>query len=307
MKNHARKFLLLILVSIFSSLLFQPVTHAQNQGEEERITLSPAVLQPEFNDGQRAEGKLTVINDGDVDYTFLVYARPFSVEGEEYAANYTEVNERTEAYQWVQFGQTKYTLAAGKSVEVPYTVTVPEGTAGGGHYAVLFAETQPPPATGAAGVARKKRVGALMYMTVEGEIQRSGSIASWDTKLFQTKKPITSLLRLKNDGNVHYQADLEASYTNLFGKRQFTLNQQLLVLPGTTRRAPIEWQEAPFIGIFKANAKVTYLGKTEDLPTKYVIFLPKAALIVAAAVLVIVLGGLLLKKTHKSKKKSTRK
>lgn len=290
----------------FVTFTTQPSVRAQ-EGGQERITLSPAVVQPEFNKGQTATGKLTIINDGQVGYDFLVYARPFSVEGEVYAANYTEVNERTEAYQWVQFNQSKYFLEPGKSVEIPYTVRVPAGVAGGGHYAVLFAETQPKPITGGAGVARKKRVGALMYMTVEGEIRRSGSLESWDVPLYQSKKPVSSMLRMKNDGNVHYQIDLQASYSNIFGKKQFTLNQQLLVLPGTTRRIPVEWQNAPYLGIFKATGKISYLGKTETLPNKYIILIPSMVWFIAIGVAVIVLIGWFLKHRKRSKRSSVRR
>lgn len=284
-----------MIISAFSS-----VAHAQEQPEE-RITLSPAVLQPEFNGGQTATGKLTVINDGETNYTFLVYARPFSVEGEAYSANYTEVNERTEAYQWVQLQQTKYTLDPGQQVEVPYTVRVPAGAAGGGHYAVIFAETQPP-ASNTTQVARKKRVGALLYMTVSGDIRREGSLESWETTFWQTKKPVTSQLRLKNSGNVHYQADLKAHYKNIFGKNVFELNQQLLVLPGTTRRTPVEWNNAPVFGIFKAGGTVEFLGKTEILPTKYILLMPKYVPIIFIALAAVVL--LFVIKKRKTKKRT---
>lgn len=275
---------------------------AQNSNGEESITLSPAVSRPELKAGDSATGKLQVINNGTTSYTFVLYARPFSVQGEQYDPNYTEVNERTEAYQWVTFEKTKFDLKAGERVEVNYDVTVPERAKAGGHYAVLFAETQP--TDDGSSVARKKRVGSLLYMTVDGDIIREGSLESWDTTFLQTKEPVLSTVRIKNSGNVHFQADLKAQYTNIFGKKQFELNQEMLVMPGTTRRAPVAWESAPYFGIFKASGTVTYLDKTEVLEAKWIILLPKSLISIILATLSALIVLTLYNKKRRTKGKS---
>lgn len=284
---------LVLCAVIVSSLLFQPASAQQNQANQERITLSPAVSRPELKAGETVSGTLTVINDGSTDYKFLLYARPFSVKGEQYDPNYTEVNERTEAYQWVQFDKTDLSLAAGARVKVGYTLKVPARAASGGHYAVLFAETQPP--LSSANIARKKRVGSLLYMSVAGDIQRSGSLVDWTTKFLQTKSPLLTNARIKNDGNVHFQANLSANYTNIFGKKSFELNQQLLILPGTTRKVPVVWENSPYFGIFKAQGTISYLDKTEQLPSKYIVLLPYPIIIGFALVVLALIAAMVLR------------
>lgn len=263
-------------LALLTSSLFlsAPSVRAADQEESENITLSPAVNRPTLDAGQRLSDKITVINNGTSDYTFLVYARPFSVAGEQYDPNYTEINEKTQAYQWVEFSQAEYHLAAGQRVDVPYTVSVPQNAASGGHYAVLFAETQPPEGASGSSVMRKKRVGSLLYMTVNGEITMKGSLESWDVKTWQTSRPITSTVRIKNSGNTHFQTDMKVHYSSLLGKKRYELNQQLLILPGTTRRVPVEWANAPNFGVFKASGTVSYLDKNESLPVRYIILLP---------------------------------
>lgn len=296
------KITFLVLAVVF---LANPLANAQaNQPEqessrEERITLSPAVYRPDFSAGDQAQGKLTVINDGSVDYSFVLYARPFSVTGEQYDPNYTEVNERTEAYQWVQFDRTSLNLKAGESVEVAYTITVPANAAPGGHYAVLFAETQP--SGDGSNIARKKRVGSLLYMTVDGNITRAGSLASWSVPFWQMQKPITSNVRIKNDGNVHFQANLSANYTNLFGKKRFELNQELLIMPGTTRRVPVAWENPPLFGVFKAGGTITYLDKTEELPTRWVVYMPRSLVFALSAVILLCIALAVVRKRRNGK------
>lgn len=260
--------LVAVLLPVGSSVRAQ-----STEGAEESITLSPAISKPVAEAGSVSKGKLTVINDGDTDYQFLVYARPFSVTSESYDPNYTEVNDRTEAYQWVQFEKTNLQLSAGKSVEIAYTVTVPKKAKSGGHYAVLFAETQPKQSEGTQ-VARKKRVGSLLYVTVNGDLINSGSLEGWDAKLWQKNKPISTSFRVKNDGNVHFQVNSQVTFSNIFNKPRFQLNQEQFVLPGTTRRISANMEKAPFIGIYRVKGSVTFLDKREELASKWVVLLP---------------------------------
>ncbi len=293
--NKLKRIILIVSSVLIAGTTSLPLVSAQERGAEERITLSPAVSRPVLNAGERANGKLTVINDGTIGYTFLLYSRPFSVNGEDYNPNYTTINERTEAHQWVQFSQTKVRLEPGSRIDVPYTVQTPSNARGGGHYAVLFAETQPPD-NQPTSVARKKRVGSLLYMRVNGDVIEKGEIESWTANTIQTKPPLVSTLKLKNTGNIHYQADLKATYTNIFGKKQFELNQQLLIMPGTTRKVTVAWEKTPYIGIFKAAGQVTYLGKTEQLASKYVVLLPYSFMLGILAVVVLYILWVIMKK-----------
>lgn len=283
-------------VSVFSSLLTSKAS-AQT-GNEEKITLSPAVEKINFAAGTTKSGKMTVINDGQTSYDFVVYAAPFSVNGEDYKPDFVTVNERTQAYQWISFAQEKYRLEAGQRVVIPYTITVPQNAAGGGHYAVLFAETQPP--KDSANVARKKRVGTLLYMSVDGTTQESGSVESLTTQFWRTSPPIVSDVRIRNDGNVHFQADIEFYYATIFGKKQYQLKKESLILPGTTRRIPIAWENTPYFGIFKTGGNVKFLNKTEPLPTKYIVLLPYPILIgIIVAIILVVLWIVLRRRSNR--------
>ena len=265
-----------------------------NNGPKERITLSPASEELSMEAGTEKSGKITVINNGETDYRFNVYAAPFSVKGEDYNPDFTTVNERTRAYEWIEFTQTSLQLDAGERTTVDYTLDVPENAAPGGHYAVLFAETQPP--EGEASVARKKRIGTLLYLSVDGDIQTSGSLGSLTTKFWQTGAPITSDVRVKNDGNVHFTANLDAHYKNLFGRQQFQLKKETRIMPGTTRRIPVAWENAPYFGIFKTGGTVTFLDTTEDLPEQYVILLPYPLLAGLVGAIVLLVSYIVLKR-----------
>lgn len=269
-------------------VLTVPSVWTQSNASQERITLSPAVSRPELKAGEVKQGKLTVINDGQTDYTFKLSAAPLSFEGELYNPNFTEINERTRAFEWVSFEKTTNQLAAGSRVEVNYTITVPQRAAPGGHYAVLFAETQPPEDT--VNVARKKRVGNLLYMSVQGEVEESGLLLTFEAPLWQTSSPVSSMLRIKNEGNVHFTADYNVQYKNIFGKTHFEIEKESLIMPGTTRQIPLIFEDTPYFGIFRVGGTVEFLDTTEQLPTRYVVLLPYPLLI---GIVVVVLAVLL--------------
>ena len=136
--------------------------------EGESIALTPTSKRLTLDPGTVKEDKISIINDGTVPYSFRVYARPYLTEGEDYKPVFDKLTAITDVYEWISFKETEYTLAPGKTVEVPFTVRVPATAQGGGHYGVIFAETQPP-TPDQTSVVRKKRVGAILYTTVSGD------------------------------------------------------------------------------------------------------------------------------------------
>ena len=274
-----RGILSLFLLSIVG--LFIVVNNVEAQDidlNKESITLSPAINKPTTEPGAIISDKLTILNTGKTEYRFLLYAGPYSVKQETYDPNYTEVNDRTEAYQWVQFEKTDIVLKAGEQIVVPYTVKVPSNVQSGGHYAVLFAETQPKLIEGTQ-VARKKRVGSLVYLTVDGDINKSGSMVDWDVPLWQTKRPIAGQVRIKNDGNVHFQANSTIKFKNIFGRTVLTHNQEHIILPGTTRRISSTLERSLPVGIYKASGGVDFLEKNNQLTSKWIVLLPIPAIL----------------------------
>ncbi|MEB0161191.1 hypothetical protein, partial [Pseudomonas sp. AH2 (2023)] len=79
-------------------------------------------------------------------------------------------------------------LNPGENVEVPYTISVPADATPGGHYSVIFAETQVAEDTGQ--IARKKRVGAIVYATVDGDYIMSGRQISGSIDWLQLGGPV---------------------------------------------------------------------------------------------------------------------
>ncbi|PLS81517.1 hypothetical protein CYG49_01835 [Candidatus Saccharibacteria bacterium] len=236
---------------------------AQEKQQLETLTLSPSSQPFKVNAGETVTGKMNIINSGDVAYDFTVYARPYSVNDEKYEPNFTDEKPNADVYKWVQFDKTKYSLEPKETAEVTYTVNVPEGAAPGGHYGVVFAETKERE-LGTTGVARQKRVGQIIYMTVNGQVRTGGEIKGFVLPFWQTRPPVLSAARVANTGNVDFEAKVSTIARDIFGRAKFTYTGDPIVLPDTTRLVDMNWEKAPTFGLFKVEQKIEFLDQKHE-------------------------------------------
>jgi hypothetical protein len=241
------------------------------------ITASPSTVNIETDQGGSYSGTFKIFNPSSDGYDFTVYAKPFWVHGEDYDQTFVLEPGKTDASKWFNFGQTKYRAEPGKTIAIPYQIKVPQGTGPGGYYAVVFAETQPPEASG---IVAKKRVGIIFYMSVKGPLDERGNVESFRVPWFHSEAPLHTELRLKNSGNVHYQADIEVDVKDIFGNTKAILTSDKTILPGTIRRIELDWDRAPGFGLFRVDGRVKYLGKTDKLPARYTLMFSAGAFVV---------------------------
>lgn len=239
----------------------------------ESIVLSPVSKHYDMAAGSSTSDTFKVINDGKVAYDFVVYARPYSVSDESYQPDFVSKPQNADAYKWVQFDKPSYHIEPGQTIDVLYTVRVPKGSTPGGHYGVLFAETQPSGETQGNVVKRTKRVGAILYMTVKGDIRTAGSLQGVDVPFFQFNRPLTTAQRVKNTGNVDFTAKTSMKVYDLFGGQKFTTTREYPVLPSTIRRAAVEWPDASWLGLYRVELTTSFLD-TKSSSTHYVLLVP---------------------------------
>ena len=289
MKNRSlfcRVFAGLIAVLLFT-VSFSSFTHAADQTVES-ITLSPVSKRYKLDAGQTIQDKITIVNDGKTAYDFIVYARPYAVQNDTYDPVFTATTGNADAYQWVQFDQIRYRLEPGVTTTVPYTVRVPKNAAPGGHYGVLFAETQPV-TNDTTSVARKKRVGSIIYATVNGTYQMGGKALGSTVPFLQFRAPLIASTSVKNTGNSDFVDTVKFTVSDLFGTVKYQEEKDHPVLPQTTRKIDLQWSQSAWFGLFKTKVESTVLGKT-TVDNGFVLMSPRWLLIV---ILIVVIGGII--------------
>jgi hypothetical protein len=248
-------------VSVASSL---PALAADGSaGASDSIALTPATQKIAIKAGATVTSTFTVINDGETKYDFIVYGRPYSIKNELYEAQFEKTSANTDLYQWVNFEKVSYSLAPGERVDIPYSMQVPATAAPGGHYGVLFAETQPD-STETSSVLRKKRVGSIVLANVEGKITNKGGLIGSEAKFWQPTAPLTAVNRIENTGNTDFQAIVATNVEDMFGSIKYGERKEYVVYPSTVRRVTSSWDNSPWFGLFKVKQTITVLGKSTN-------------------------------------------
>ena len=265
-------------------------------------TITPTSTDQVIKPGTVYKGSFQVLNQGGTAYSFQVYSAPYHVDGEDYTPDFTVLPTAPNVKSWFTFSTAGGHVNPGEEVNVNYSISVPPTTAPGGYYATVFAETHYPKA--ASSITLNERVGEIFYLQAAGPVVKKGEVLSWHSSLLQ-KPPLTSTLRLQNDGGVHYPAAIQVNVRDVFGHSKYGLTTTKEVLPQTIRRVPIIWDKAPAIGIFKVTGSVSFLNHHQTLPTKWVLVMSQKARVYLAGLITIVVLLAITRSAYR--RRSTRK
>lgn len=263
---------LVSVMVVLLSVIPAGTTHAVDPVES--ITLSPTSKTYKVDTGQTFEDSLTILNDGEIAYDFVVYAAPYSVTSGTYDPSFTSTAANADAYTWVQFKQTTWHAEPRQTIKVPYTVYVKGNASPGGHYGVLFAEVQPTASSeSGATLGRKKRVGTILYATVNGDVKLGGQAEGTSIGWFQSGAPLSVTTSVKNTGNSDFVAKVTYRVTDVFGSAKYSIESDYVVLPETTRDITLSWSDAPWFGLYKVRVTTAFLDQTH-VTESYVLIMP---------------------------------
>ena len=163
------------------------------------LTLTPPRIDVAGDPGATVTAQLTVINDAKGMATYYSSFANFESQGE---SGTPEIVPATDDLGTWMSVPSSITLAAGASQDVTVTIAIPKDATPGGHFAAVFWGTQPNVATGKeTGIGAK--TGALVLLTVNGNIPESGSVLQFDTvnsQHFFTALPVPFFYRFQNGG-----------------------------------------------------------------------------------------------------------
>lgn len=247
-----------------ASLVLLSSAPASAQVPAQAITVSPASTRLSIDAGGTYNGTFEVINGGQDDYSVKLTTSPYYVSGLQYDPLFTQLPGTVNASQWITLGETAASLESQKILKVDYTLTVPEGTAPGGYYAVIFAQTSREVTGG--GVIPSNRVGNVLYITVKGDVKTSGDVKGNELPGF-TFSPSTELnLEVSNDGGVHFETTAIFRVTDIRGKEVYKGTFERMVLPSTARAISTTWTSSLPMGVYTIERSATVGDKTIELP-----------------------------------------
>src|SRR3989344_6620804 len=185
------KFLVYIGLLIFVCMVLLPLN-------VEALTVSPVRMEITADPGQTVTGKLLLLNEQDGTKTFYSSFENFEPSGDSGAPRFIGAEDGLAT--WMQI-ESKVTLESGKSIDIPYSITVPKNAEPGGYFAAIFFGSQAPGVQGGGEVSIGAKIGVLVLLRVSGEVAEGGGLLEFiakDSQRFFSTLPVAFVYRINN-------------------------------------------------------------------------------------------------------------
>ena len=250
--------------------VFTALSPASAQGfDSPGLRVSPLRTELTIGPGTTLKSNLNVTNLTDKNMIVQLSSELFSVINPEYNYSFTV---DTDVTRWVQFETTSVALEPGQSQRVSYDIAVPIGAEPGGQYISIFASTDSEQDAGA--ITSRQRIASLLYITVDGDVTRDGSLLSLSHPWWISGKTDWSV-NLKNQGTAHFRSRYLVQIFALVGANPLAqMNGEALVLPGTIRRVTDTFPVPQYPGIYTVIYAIGLGDQPAQTETRYILYVP---------------------------------
>jgi hypothetical protein len=270
----SRKILYSLLYSFaFVCMLVPAGLHAQSGLS---LSISPTLFEMSASPGQQWSSNLKVINTNPYELTISTDIVNFAPQGEDgqgtFIPVFAEESEGQTFAEWITTADSSITIPAEQTVQIPFSIQVPDDAPPGGHFAAILVGTKPnTDSGGATKVQTAQVISSLVFLRVAGDVVESGSIREFTTERLIYESPEVKFnLRFENKGNVHMQPQGDIKILNMWGQERgiVPINKRSLfgnVLPESIRKFVFTWSgdwSVADIGRYTAIATLAY-GDTE--------------------------------------------
>lgn len=260
-------------IAFFCLFFALPVPSFAADGQSLTMTVTPPLFQVTQVAGTDWRSQLRVVNTNSYDITVTVVPKDFHPDGETGNAVFEETakGEPTDSRRmsgWIEVPESELVIKRGSTVEIPFTIHVPQSADPGGHYGALLVSTNPGDTKGGSGSSISTGITSLIFMRIPGDVVEKGSIRDFYTEDAIIETPFAHfIMRFENEGNVHLIPQGQIVITNMWGKERgkVLINESSTfgnVLPRSTRKFEFTWNEvdpSPLeVGRYKAVATIVY-------------------------------------------------
>lgn len=251
------------------------------------MTISPPTQKIILAPGENYEGSISVSSPtaakSDLDYSVTVGTYGISRD-DDGKANYDDVDLNTvssynQMIDWIELKKDKGIIPKGDTEVIPYVIHVPENAPAGGQYATIVVQNDTEIGnTGDSGIAieSKMRFASVIMAEVTGETKKEGEIKENDIPSFLLNNLLTATSTVKNNGNVHTDAEYTLQVWPIFSDEEICTNEEeketSLIMPDT-ERFHAQTCALPSIGIFRAKQTVSIFGEISEVE-RTIIFCP---------------------------------
>ena len=257
-----RKFLSIFLIgAIGFCFSFLNSAFAQETG----LSISPLIFELTANPGDVLTNQLKIYNQTDSIVSIRMETEDFKPVGEVGQVIVTPEEEMTYSLKrWVKITPTEFTLKPKEEKFISFEISVPENAEPGGKYGSILASTTGMIGKEVTGAALAPKAGALVLLTISGEVIEDLRIVEFSAPSFLETGPVPFMIRFENKGTVHLRPRGFVTITRpkfLFFEEEKIIDipfPQQNVLPGTIRKIETTWNQKWLLGKYVATLVGSY-------------------------------------------------
>ncbi len=236
------------------------------------IAMSPMNQRILLIPGQTYQGGFIIGNSAhaqeDLHYTSSI-APFFLRQMEDGQYNYNEADNTTKTdmnliVDWTTIDNPTGVVPPNGNKTISFTINVPEDAPAGGQYMEIQVREDRSNYTSPTGVNEIVQMAHVIYAEVAGESRREGVVLENNIPSFLLNNNLEATSRIRNNGNVHTDAEAVLQVWPLFSDEEICTNEEeassIFVMPGT-ERYHTETCQLPMVGIFRAKQTVKIFGE----------------------------------------------
>lgn len=286
---------------------FSPLAFAQTTTGRS-VTISPPSLSFSVKPGDKAEGRLGLINDSSEDILFDILSYDMIVTDNQGTPEIlpagTIANNKYSASSWVGVDTPTVLVKANSRVNITYYAQIPADAGPGGHYAAIVYRPKRIETTSGSGAAINAQLATLIYFDVAGDIKENANIKKFSAPGFSEYGPVKLTTEITNNGDTHIKPAGTLTVKNMLGK--VIVSKEIAttnIFPGGISRLIEDSVGKKWMfGKYEAQVTASY-GRSNNLPlmatAAFWVFPWKIAVLIVALIAAAVLGYLYMKKNKK--------
>lgn len=290
-----KKKIIFILAAIFACVQIFSSCSVMAVEKSKGLTVSPVRTEVDITPGTTIEKILTVENNSSKKMQVELSAEAFSVINEQYDYKFTA---ESKTANWINFSNSKIDLAPGQIEKVTYSISVPNSAEPGGQYLSVFATTDTPEESKA--ITSKQRIASLLYITVTGNITRTGKLIYLVSPWLINDNNAWSM-SVQNTGTAHFRSSYSLDIYDLFGKVvKSSEKNSSLILPNTIRNVSGLVPIPNIPGIYKLKYEISMGDNPTIQRYRYFIYLPFWAILIVIIIIFAIIGFCTLREKEKA-------
>ena len=239
-----------------------------NGANAARLLVSPVTFELTANPGDALVNNLRIYNQSDSTIAIKMEMGDFTTVGEKGEVRIEPAESETYSLtRWISVAPMEFTLGPDEQRFIDFIINVPENAEPGGKYGSILASTAGiiSPDEEIVGAAVSQKVGALVLLTVSGDVLEKLKIEDFKAPSFLERGPVPFEFRFKNVGTVHVKPRGFGTIADWRGNKVADIEfPQQNVIPGAVRKINTSWDKEWLFGRYTATLVGNY--GTSNLP-----------------------------------------